>query len=115
MVGIPVRPLVAAAFGLAGGLAALAAIAAAPSGVFDVDTGVLLGLKGLVAALLVRFGSAWSAFAAGVGLGVAEAAIAGLPVSGWELDTAYREVIPLAIVLLIVAVRPSREALEEQE
>lgn len=115
VVGVPVRSLVAAAFGLAGGLAALAAIAAAPSGPFGIDTGVLLGLKGLVAALLVRFASPWSAFVAGLGLGIAEAAIAGLPVYGWELGPAYREVLPLAIVLLIVSARPLREALEEQE
>ena len=115
VVGVPVRPLVAAAFGLAGGLAALAAIAAAPSGAFDTQTGVLLGLKGLVAALLVRFGSPWQAFAAGLGLGVAEAAIAGLPVYGHELGPQYREVLPLAFVLLVVALRPARDALEEQE
>ena len=115
IVGVPVQALVAAAFGLAGDLAALAAIAAAPSGAFDTQTGVLLGLKGLVAALLVRFGSPWQAFAAGVGLGVTEAAIAGLTVYGHELGPAYREVLPLALVLGVVALRPARDALEEQE
>jgi branched-chain amino acid transport system permease protein len=115
VVGVPVRLLVASAFGLAGGLAALAAIAAAPSGAFDAQTGVLLGLKGLVAALLVRFGSPWQAFAAGIGLGITEAAIAGLPVYGHELGPQYREVLPLAAVLLFVALRPARDALEEQE
>ncbi len=115
VVGVPVRLLVAAAFGLAGGLAALAAITAAPSVPFDTETGVLLGLKGLVVALLVRFASPWRAFTAGVALGVAEAAIAGLTVFGHELGSQYREVLPLAIVLLIVALRPAREALEEQE
>jgi branched-chain amino acid transport system permease protein len=115
VVGVPVRMLVAAAFGLAGGLAALAAIMAAPSGPFDTQTGLLLGLKGLVAALLVRFGSPWRAFAAGIGLGIAEAAIAGLPIYGHELGPQYREVLPLAAVLLVVALRPARDALEEQE
>ena len=115
IVGVPVERMVAAAFGLAGALAALAAIAAAPSGAFDTQTGLLLGLKGLVAALLVRFGSPWRAFAAGVALGVAEAAIAGLTVAGYELGPQYREVLPLAAVLLFVALRPAREMLEEQE
>ena len=115
VVGVPVTALVAAAFGLAGGLAALAAVAAAPSGPFDAETGVLLGLKGLVAALLVRFGSPLQAFAAGIALGIAEAAIAGLPVFGFELGPEYREVLPLALVLLVVALRPPRGALEEQE
>jgi branched-chain amino acid transport system permease protein len=115
IVGVPVELLVAAAFGLAGTLAALAAIAAAPSGAFDTQSGLLLGVKGLVAALLVRFGSPWRAFAAGVGLGVAEAAIAGLTLSGHELGPEYREVLPFAFVLLVVALRPAREMLEEQE
>jgi branched-chain amino acid transport system permease protein len=115
IVGVPVEWMVAAAFGLAGALAALAAIAAAPSGAFDTQTGLLLGVKGLVAALLVRFASPWRAFAAGVGLGIAEAAIAGLTVFGRELGPAYREVVPFAFVLLVVALRPAREMLEEQE
>lgn len=114
-VGIPVSGLVAGAFGLVGGLAALAAIVAAPNGPFDTQTGVLLGLKGLVAALAVRFGSPWHAFGAGVLLGISEAAIAGLPVHGYELGAQYREVLPFAFVLLLVALRPAREALEEQE
>ena len=115
MVGVPVEWMVAAAFGLAGALAALAAIAAAPSGAFDTQTGLLFGVKGLVAALLVRFGSPWRAFAAGVALGVAEAAIAGLTISGHELGPQWREVLPFAAVLLVVALRPAREMLEEQE
>ena len=115
MMGVPVQALIAAAFGLAGALAGLAAIVAAPSGPFAPDTGLLLGVKGLVAALLVRFGSPWQAFAAGVALGVAEAAIAGLTVGGLSLGPEYREVLPLAFVLLLVALRPAREALEEQE
>jgi branched-chain amino acid transport system permease protein len=115
IVGVPVTALVAGAFGLVGGLAALAAVAAAPNGPFDTGTGVLLGLKGLVAALVVRFGSPWKAFVAGVALGIAEAAVAGLPVYGHELGAQYREVLPFAFVLLLTALRPAREALEEQE
>lgn len=115
IVGVPVNALVAGAFGVVGGLAALAAVAAAPNGPFDTETGVLLGLKGLVVALAVRFGSPWRAFGAGILLGVAEAAIAGLPVYGFELGPEYREVLPIAFVLLLVSLRPSREALEEQE
>jgi branched-chain amino acid transport system permease protein len=115
IVGVPVNGLIAAAFGIVGGLAALAAVAAAPNGPFDTETGVLLGLKGLAAALVVRFVSPLRAFAAGVALGVVEAAIAGLPLFGHELGAEYREVVPLAAVLLLVAIRPARGALAEQE
>ena len=41
--------------------------------------------------------------------------IAGLPVYGHELGAQYREVLPFAFVLLLVALRPAQEALEEQE
>ena len=115
MMGVPVQTLVAAAFGLCGALAGLAAIVAAPSASFSTQTGLLLGVKGLVAALLVRFGSPWRAFGAGVALGIAEAAIAGLTVAGYEVGPEYREVLPIAAVLLLVALRPPRQALEEQE
>lgn len=115
IVGVPVDAFVALAFGLAGGLAALAAIIAAPSGSVSVETGAILGLKGLVAALAVRFGSPLRAMAAGLALGVAEAGIANADLGPLELGPAYRTVIPLALVLLFVALRPQLEALEEQE
>ncbi|HEY2935521.1 MAG TPA: branched-chain amino acid ABC transporter permease [Gaiellaceae bacterium] len=115
VVGVPVDRLVALAFGLTGGLAALAAVVAAPSAPFDTQAGLLLGLKGLVAALAVRFGSPWRAFAAGIVLGLLEGAIAGLRIAGAELGPEYREVIPLALVLLLLAVRPPLEAVEEVE
>jgi branched-subunit amino acid ABC-type transport system permease component len=115
IVGIPVDAFVALAFGLAGGLAALAAIIAAPSGSVTVETGAILGLKGLVAALAVRFGSPLRAMAAGLGLGVIEAGIANADLGPFELGPAYRTVVPLALVLLFVALRPQLEALEERE
>jgi hypothetical protein len=34
---------------------------------------------------------------------------------GWQLGPSYREVLPLAFVLLLISLRPSREALEERE
>jgi branched-chain amino acid transport system permease protein len=115
LVGVPVDTFVALAFGLAGGLAAVAAVVAAPSGAFDVDTGALLGLQGLVAALVVRFGSLVSAMAAGLALGVFESGIANVHVRGLELGPSYRQVLPLALVLVVVALWPPREAVEELE
>jgi branched-chain amino acid transport system permease protein len=113
VVGIPVSRYVAAAFGLAGAVAAIAAIAAAPSAPFDVDTGTLLGVKGLVAALIVRFSSAWASFAAGLVLGVVEAAIASASISGVQLlGPEYRDILPIAFALLVVAMRRRREPAE---
>jgi branched-chain amino acid transport system permease protein len=109
-VGIPVERLVAIAFGALGGIAALAAVAAAPSAPFDVGAGTLLGLKGLVAALVVRFASPLLAFAAGLGVGVLESAVAGLDVAGYQLGPSYRDVVPLALALLVVFARRPRFA-----
>jgi branched-chain amino acid transport system permease protein len=115
VVGVPVERLVALAFGLAGGVAALAAITAAPSATVSADTGTLLGVKGLAAALVVRFGPAWLAFAAGVAFGLVEAGIANVSIGALELGPAYSTAIPLALVLLLLAARPPRDALEEVE
>jgi branched-chain amino acid transport system permease protein len=113
VVGVPVDRLIALAFGLAGAVAAVAAVAAAPGAPFAVESGTLLGIKGLVAALVVGFASPWRAFAAGVGLGVVEAAIAGLRVGGLELGPEWREVLPLALALAWVATRRFGEVAEE--
>jgi len=115
IVGVPVDAFVALAFGLAGGLAALAAIVAAPSGSVTVETGALLGLKGLVAALAVRFGSPLRAMVAGLVLGLGEATVANAHIGSLELGPSYRVVIPLALVLLFVALRPQLEAVEAEE
>jgi branched-chain amino acid transport system permease protein len=115
VVGVPVDLLVALAFGLVGALAMIAAIAAAPGEAVSANTGTLLGLKGLVAALAVRFGPPLRAFVAGLVLGVVEAAIANVHLGAWQLGPSYREVLPLAFVLLLIAVWPSPEALEDRE
>jgi len=115
VVGVPLARLVPLAFGLAGAVAALAAVTAAPGAPVSADTGTLLGVKGLAAALAVRFGPPLYAFAAGALLGLAEAAIANVHIGGLELGPAYSQVIPLAAVLVLLAVWPPAEALEEIE
>jgi len=115
VVGVPVELLITLAFALVGALAMMAAIAAAPGEAVNANTGTLLGLKGLVAALAVRFGPPLKAFAAGLVLGVVESAIANVHLGGWQLGPSYREVLPLLAVLLLISLWPSREALEERE
>src|SRR6266540_626881 len=102
-VGVPLDRYVGLAFGLVGALAVVIAVAAAPSGPFSVTTGTVLGLKGLVAALVVGFGSPALAFVAGLGLGVVEAGIASGEISGHRVGPSYREVILLAFALLLLA------------
>jgi branched-chain amino acid transport system permease protein len=105
LVGVPVTRLVAGAFALAGGLAGVAAVVAAPSAPFGVDTGSLIGVKALLAAAVVGFASPLAGFAAGLAIGIAESAIANLDVAGLELGPAYAEVVPIAIVLAVVGLR----------
>lgn len=114
-VGLPVERLLAGTFACAGGLAVLAAILEAPAAPVSVDTGSLLALKGLAAALLAGFGSPWRALAAGFGLGILEYAVTTLHIGTLRLGTGYREWIPIAVVLAVLAVvrlRSTETALE---
>ena len=108
IVGIAVERTRALAFGLAGGVAALAVVVAAPGAPFETGSGTLLGLKGLVAAVLVRFGGLWSAFAAGLGLGVIEAALGTGLLGHMPGLASYRELIPLLAAIVVLAFRPLR-------
>jgi branched-subunit amino acid ABC-type transport system permease component len=114
IVGISVERTRALAFGLAGGIAALAVVVAAPGAPFETGSGALLGLKGLVAAVLVRFGGLWKAFAAGLALGVAEAALGTGLLGHLPGLASYRELIPLLLAIVLLALRPLRlrEAIE---
>ena len=109
LVGVPLEQFVSRAFALVGALAVLIAVAAAPSGPFTVSTGSLLGLKGLVAALVVGFSAPMSAFAAGLGLGVVESAISSGEIAGASLGSEWREVIPIAFALVLLAARSRRQ------
>ena len=115
LVGVPVERLTTVAFGLVGALAAVLAIVAAPGQPFDTRSGALFGLKGLAAALVVGFAGPWRAFAAGIVLGVLEACAGSLVIAGASLGPSYREVLPLAIVLALVAAGAVRGTLGGEE
>jgi branched-chain amino acid transport system permease protein len=99
LLGIPTERVVLAAFALAGGLAGFAGLLIAPGAPIGVDDGVLLGLKGITAALLGRLGSLRLALAGGLVLGVAEAYLA-------QWDSRLVDVVPLAVLAAIAALRP---------
>jgi branched-chain amino acid transport system permease protein len=114
IVGINIERTRALAFGLAGAIAALAVVVAAPGAPFETSSGALLGLKGLVAAVLVRFTGLWNAFAAGLALGVVEAALGTGLLGHLPGLASYRELIPLLVAIVLLAFRPlrAREAVE---
>lgn len=94
-VGVNVQRVVVVAFGVAGGLGALAGILLAPATVFSYLTGFGLALRGLAAAALVGFRSAPAGLAAGLAVGVLEAGVSAYVSSG------YQE--PFVAGLLVVA------------
>jgi branched-chain amino acid transport system permease protein len=83
-VGVNVRGVIVVAFGLAGGLGALAGVLLAPVTVFSYLTGFGLALRGLAAAALVGFRSATAGLAAGLAVGVLEAGVSAYVSSGYQ-------------------------------
>jgi branched-subunit amino acid ABC-type transport system permease component len=118
LVGIPVDRMLAGGFAVAGLLAAIAGLVVAPSGSVTPQTGALLGVYGIAAALVANLGSPARALAAGLTLGVVGTAAASLHVPGFPslaLGPAWRDLAPLLLVFVLLAVRtPSaaREAVE---
>jgi branched-chain amino acid transport system permease protein len=84
LMGVRLSRMSLLAFAIAAGVAALGGAVITPLSAVDYDTGVLLGLKGFVAALMAGFISAPAAVAAGLSLGVAEALGAAYISSAWK-------------------------------
>ena len=102
LMGVPTHRVVLLAFAAAGVLAGVAGLLSAPAGPVTVSGGVVLGLKGVAAALLGRLGSPRGALAGGLALGVVES----LAVSSTWLGPAYRDVLALTVLVVVLAARP---------
>jgi len=102
LMGIPAERVVLVAFAVAGLLAGLAGLLSAPGGRASVSVGVVLGLKGAAAAFLGRLGSLRGAVAAGLGLGVVES----VAVASSMFGPAYADVLALAVLVVVLALRP---------
>jgi branched-chain amino acid transport system permease protein len=100
LVGIDVRLVLFASFGLAAALGAIAGILVAPIGFTSYDVGVMLGLKGFAAAILGGLGSFPGAVAGGVVLGLLESLGAGF------ISSAYKVAIAFVVLLAVLLVRP---------
>lgn len=99
--GVPARRVVLQAFALAGLLAAVAGLLDAPGRTsLSVDDGVVLGLAGIAAALLGGLGSARGALVGGIAVGLLQSLIV------TALDARWTDVVPLALLVLLLAVRP---------
>ncbi|HLW48469.1 MAG TPA: branched-chain amino acid ABC transporter permease [bacterium] len=100
LAGIPVPTVFLLAFGLGSALAGAAGTLAAVTDTVSPSIGLAWTLKALIVVVLGGLGSVAGAFAAGLGLGVAES------VSGVLLGNAYREVMGLVLFLAVLALRP---------
>lgn len=119
IVGLPVDRLTAIAFAVAGVLAGLAAVVGTPAGgTITTQTGLLLGLKAIAAALLGGLGSPSRVYRAALLLGVFEAAVVNLHVPGFaslSFGAAWGDVGPLALALIVIAFRTGRTMREPVE
>ena len=110
LMGIDVRVMSLISFSMAAALGAVGGIVIAPLTMPSYDVGVMLGLKGFVAAAMGGFSSQVLAVLGGIGLGVAEALGAGY------ISSAYKDAIALVVlfIVLLLRVRRFREGEEEE-
>jgi branched-chain amino acid transport system permease protein len=100
LVGINTRRVLLLSFGLAALLGAVGGILVAPITYTSYDAGIMLGLKGFVAAVLGGLGGGVGAIAGGLILGIAEAMTAGY------ISSAYKDAVPFVLILLILFFMP---------
>lgn len=100
LVGVNTRSILLLSFALSAMLGAVGGILVTPITATSYDAGIMLGLKGFVAATLGGLGSGLGAVAGGLLLGVAEAMTAGY------VSSAYKDATPFVLILLILFFLP---------
>ncbi|CAM5786144.1 branched-chain amino acid ABC transporter permease [Castellaniella caeni] len=100
LVGISTGWTLLLSFALAAGLGALGGILIAPITLTSYDVGIMLGLKGFVAAVLGGLGNGLGAVVGGLLLGVLESMGAGY------ISSAYKDAIPFVLILLVLVFMP---------
>lgn len=100
LVGIHTGWVLFVSFALSGALGALGGILVAPITLTSYDVGIMLGLKGFVAAVVGGLGSGLGAVAGGLLVGIVEAMAAGY------VSSAYKDAVPFVLILLILFFLP---------
>ncbi len=100
LVGINTARVLLVSFGLAALLGGVGGVLLAPITYTSYDAGIMLGLKGFVAAVLGGLGGGAGAIAGGLILGIAEAMTAGF------ISSAYKDAVPFVLILLILFFMP---------
>ncbi len=99
--GIDAGNMVTLSFVLSAAIGAIAGCVVCPITYVQYDSGTPLAIKGFTVAILGGLGNSTAAVGAGMILGILES------FSIWVLPTAYKEAISIAILLIILFVRPS--------
>ncbi|MDQ4037331.1 MAG: branched-chain amino acid ABC transporter permease [Actinomycetota bacterium] len=100
LVGISPRRATTLAFLIAGLLGAIAGLLASPISLTQWDSGLILGLKGFVAATLGGLVSIRAAVLGGLVLGVLEALVAGY------IDSGFRDAVAFVVLIVVLVARP---------
>lgn len=100
LVGINTSWVLFMSFALSGALGALGGILVAPITLTSYDVGIMLGLKGFVAAVVGGLGSGLGAVVGGLLVGILEALGAGY------LSSAYKDALPFVLILFIMFFMP---------
>ncbi len=100
LMGIPIQRVFLVAFGLGSALAGVAGTLISVSDTINPAIGLNWTLKALIVIVLGGMGNIIGTFVAGLFLGLVES------MSGFLLGNAYREVVGLAMFLLVLSLRP---------
>lgn len=100
MVGINTKLILLISFGISGFLGAVAGIVATPITTTVYDIGLILGMKGFVAATLGGLGSGQGAILGGLLIGLLEALVAGY------ISSAYKDAVPFVMIIFVLLVMP---------
>jgi len=100
LVGIRTQMVLMLAFMVSALLGSIAGIVVAPITFTSYDIGIILGLKGFVAAAIGGLGSGVGAVVGGLALGVVEAMAAGY------LSSDYKDAVAFSMILLVLFFMP---------
>jgi branched-chain amino acid transport system permease protein len=112
LVGVNAKTMALIAFALAAAIGGIGGVVMAPLTLTSYNVGVMLGLKGFVAASIGGFKSPIAAVIGGITLGIIESLSVGLD---WgPFTSAYKDVIALVVLLLILLLWSGRLTEEER-
>ncbi len=99
--GVNARNMVTLSFMLSAAIGALGGCIVSPITYVQYDSGTPLAIKGFTVAILGGLGNSFAAVGAGMVLGILESFCI------WVMPAAYKDVISISVLLLILFVRPS--------